>query len=161
MKRLMTILAVLVLVGAVAVPVMAWYPGWGRGHHMMGYWGNGPGSGRVYYGNLAIEQKNKLEALDRKYYEDTRTLRDKVWAKSRELDIVLNSSNPDLEKAKALENEIGELRVKLDEKALAYELEVRKIVPDRDAGYGNDGWYGNHRGYYGHMRGYGGGYCWN
>jgi len=44
MKRLTTIIGILALVGAVAVPVMAWGPGWGRGHHM-GRYGHGIGYG--------------------------------------------------------------------------------------------------------------------
>lgn len=157
MKRLTMILGILLLAGAVAVPVMAWGPGWGRGHHMMGYWGNGPEYGRGY-GNLTPEQRSKLDALDRTFSDETRDLRDQIWTTSRELDTVLNSSNPDLEKAKALQKEISELRAKLDEKELSYELEARKIVPDERFGYG----YGHHRGpYSGHMMGYGPGNCWN
>jgi zinc resistance-associated protein len=162
MKKITIIIGILVLVGAVAVPVMALGPHWGWGHHnMMGYWGSGPEYGRDYYGNLTSEQKSKLDTLDRKYYEETRDLRNQVWTKSRELDSVLNSSDPDIEKAKALQNEISDLRAKLDEKALAYELEARKIVPDQRSGYGYGPWYGHHMGSYGHMMGYGPGYCGN
>jgi Spy/CpxP family protein refolding chaperone len=160
MKRTMTILAVLVLVGAVAVPVMAWYPGWGGGHHMMGHWGNGPECGRDY-GNLTSEQRSKLNALDRKFYDETSDLRNQIWAESRELDSVLGSSNPDLEKAKSLQAEISELRAKVDEKTLSYELEARKIIPEDQLGSAYGGWYGHHMGPYGHMMGYGPGYCWN
>jgi len=162
MKRLTTIIGILVLAGAVAVPVMAWGPGWGRGHHMMGYWGSGPEYGRGEYGNLTSEQKSSLDALDRKFYEETRELRDQIWTKSRELDSVLNSSNPDLDKAKALQKEISDFRAKLDEKKMEYDLEARKIRPESQYGSG----YG--RGYGGPMMGYGmgrGGYgpgaCWN
>jgi Spy/CpxP family protein refolding chaperone len=156
----MTILAVLVLVGAVAVPVMAWYPGWGGGHHMMGHWGKGPECGRDY-GNLTSEQRSKLNALDRKFYDETSDLRNQIWAESRELDSVLGSSNPDLEKAKSLQAEISELRAKVDEKTLSYELEARKIIPEDQFGGAYGGWYGHHMGPYGHGMGYGPGYCWN
>jgi zinc resistance-associated protein len=162
MKRLTTIIGILVLAGAVAVPVMAWGPHWVRGHHMMGYWGSGPEYGRGDYGNLTSEQKSSLDALDRKFYEETRDLRDQIWTKSRELDSVLNSSNPDLDKAKALQKEISDLRAKLDEKTVTYELEARKIAPDQRLGHGYGRGYGYHMGPYGHMMGYGpGGYCWN
>jgi hypothetical protein len=40
MKRLFALLGILVLVGAIAVPVLAHGPGWGRGGHMG--WGGGP-----------------------------------------------------------------------------------------------------------------------
>lgn len=159
MKRLTMIVGILVLIGAVAVPVMARGPGWGWGHHMMGYWGCSPEYGRDNYGNLTSEQRSKLDALDRKLYEETRDLRDQIQKKSSELGRALNSSDPDLDKAKALQKEISELRARLDEKRLTYELEARKIVPDQRLGYG--GWYGHHMGPYGHGMGYGPGYCWN
>jgi zinc resistance-associated protein len=162
MTKITTIIGILLLAGAVAVPVMAWGPHWGGGgHHMMGYWGSSPEYGRGSYGNLTSEQKTKLEALDRKFYNETKELRDQIWTKSRELDVVLNSSNPDIEKAKALHNDIRALRAELDEKMLTYDLEARKILPDRRLGYGNGGWYGHHMGTYGPMMGYGPGYCWN
>ena len=162
MTKLTTIIGILVLVGlALAVPVMAWGPHWGGGHHMMGYWGNSPEYGRGDYGNLTTEQRSKLDTLDSKFYEETRALRDQLWTKSDELDTVLNSTNPDLDKAKVLQNEISDLRAKLDEKTLTYELEARKIAPDQRLGHGYGSWHGRHMGSYGHMMGYGPGYCWN
>lgn len=162
MKKTTIIIGILLLAGAVAVPVMAWGPHWGGGHHMMGYWGSGPEYGRGDYDNLTSEQKSKLDTLDRKFYEETRDLREQVWTKSRELDNVLNSSDPDLEKAKALQKEMNDLRAKLDEKTLTYDLEARKIVPeDHRLGYAYGRGYGYHMMPYGHMMGYGPGYCWN
>jgi zinc resistance-associated protein len=162
MKKLTTIIGILVLVGAVAVPVMAWGPGWGRGHHMMGYWGSDPEYGRGHYGNLTSEQKSRLDTLDRKFYEETGELRNQIRTKSRELDVALNSTDPDLDTAKALQKEISELRARLDEKALTYELEARKIEPDQRLGYGYGGGYGHHMGPYGHGMGYGpDNNCWN
>ena len=55
-------IGVLALVIAVAVPVIAWGPGWGRGHHMMGYWGDGPEYGSGDYENLTSDQKSSLDA---------------------------------------------------------------------------------------------------
>ena len=161
MKRLTTIIGILVLVGTVAVPVMAWGPGWGRGNHMMGNWGSGPEYGRGYSGNLTTDQRSKLEALDRKFYDETGELRDQIRTKSSELDTALNSSDPDLDQAKAIQKEISGLRANLDEKTLAYELEARKIVPDQRLGYGYGGGYGPHMGPYGRGMGYGSGNCWN
>ncbi len=161
MKKLTMIIGILLLAGAVAVPVMAWGPHWGGGHHMMGYWGSDSEYGRDDYGNLTSEQKSKLDTLDRTFYEETSELRDQIWTKSRELDVALNSSSPDLEKAKALQKEISELRAKLDEKTLTYEFEARKIVPDQRLGYAYGGGYGRHTGPYDRGMGYGPGYCWN
>lgn len=173
MYKLTTIIGILFLTGILAAPVMAWGPR-GGGHHMMGYWGNGPGNGSGDYGNLTSEQKTKLEALDRNFYDETKDLRARLQTRFDELDNVLAGTNPDYKKAKALQNEISDLRAKLDEKRLTYTIEVRKILPDQRFGYGNGGGYGHHHmmgnygsmmgygGRYGnHMRGYGSGYCWD
>lgn len=179
MKRLITLFGILVLVGAVAVPVLAHGPGWGRGHHMG--WGGGPGQGYCGdYGpgasNLTEEQRTKLDTLNKKFYDETAQLRNEMWTKSRELSALLNSANPDAEKARALQKEITGLRAQLAEKRLDFELEERKIAPDtrygsgygRGYGQGYGRGYGHHMGGYGHhmggsgphMGGYGQGGCW-
>ena len=159
MTRVTKILGIAILVGALAVPVFVWADGWGRGHHMMGPWGSGPGHHSDYergYGSLTGEQRTQLEQLDRKFYDETADLRNEIWTKSAELNTLLNSSNPDSEKGRALQKELSDLRAKLDEKRLNYELEARKIRPEPRFGRG----YG--RGNYGHhMEGYGPGSCRN
>ena len=173
MTRVTKILGITLLIGALAVPVFAGAHGWSRGNHMMGHWGGGPEYDRQHerdFGKLTEEQRSQLEQLDRKFYDETATLRNEFRAKSAELNAVLNSSNPDLEKAKALQGELSDLRAKLDEERLSYELEARKINPEprSDRGYGR-GYYGHHRGGSGPHMGYGrhmmGGYgpesCWN
>lgn len=172
MRRVTTIIAVALVVGALAVPTFTWAHGWSRGHHMMGPWGSGPeycyGPERGYE-NLTQEQRSKLEQLDRKFYDETATLRDQIWEKSAELNALLNGYNPDSEKVKALQRELSDLRATLDEKQLTYELEIRKIIPEPRSGreYGR-GYHGRHMGGYGphmgfgwHMGGFGPGSCWN
>ena len=158
MKRNITTIGILVLAGALIFPLMAFSYGWGGGHYMMGYWGSRAEYGRCYYGNLTSEQETKLEALDSKFYDETRELRDSILTKSSELEAVIGNSNPDIEKAKGLQKEISDLRATLDEKTVAYELEARKIVPDQNPGYGNRGWNGHHMGSLSSMMGYGHGY---
>jgi hypothetical protein len=53
MKKLMTILGVVVLAGVIAYPVFAHGPGWGRGGHMMGYYDGGSGHCWEYGGGYA------------------------------------------------------------------------------------------------------------
>jgi zinc resistance-associated protein len=169
MKRLGIVLGSMTLVAMIASTVLAWGPGWGRDRHMMGDWGGGPGYCRQYefsrgYDPLPEEQRTKLDALNRKFYDDTRQLRSSLWTKTGELNILLGASNPDLEKARALQREISELRAKLSEKRLEYDFEARKVAPDQaytrrwGKGYG----YGRHgKGYGPKGRGYGRGNCWN
>ncbi len=179
MKRLIALFGILVLVGAIAVPVLAHGPGWGRGPHMG--WGDGPGQGYCGdygpgAGNLTEEQQAQLDNLNKKFYDETAQLRNEMWTKSRELSALLNSPSPDAEKARALQKEITALRAQLSEKRLNFELEERKIAPDaryghgygRGYGRGYGGGYGHHMGGYGHhmggyghhMGGYGPGGCW-
>ena len=163
MKRLLAILGSVVLVAALAMPLFAHGPGWARGRHMIGPWGSGPDYCGQYergYGNLAKEQRSQLEELDRKFYNETAKLRNEIWAKSIELNSLLNSADPDPEKAKTLQKELGELRTKMDEKRLTYELEALKILPEsRSSGCYSRG-YGHHMGGFGHGIGHGPWSCW-
>ena len=125
MKRLIALLGILVLVGAIALPVLAHGPGWGRGHHMG--WGGGPGQGYCGdygpgAGNLTEEQRTKLDTLHKKFYDETAQLRNEMWTKSSELNALLNSPNPDADKARALQKEITGLKSQLAEKRLDFEL---------------------------------------
>jgi Spy/CpxP family protein refolding chaperone len=161
MKKILTIIGVLGLAAVMAAPVMAQGPGWGRGDRMAGYWGGGPGNGWNYgagYGNLTDEQRTQLDNLYKKFYDNTADTRNQLWSKRGELYTLLNSSNPDPAKAKALQKDINDLRAKLAQDRLALDLEVQKINPD--ARYGASGpWAGYGRGMmgygYGHMGGYG------
>ena len=172
MKKVLALLVGAALVAVVAVPLWAYGPGWGRGQHMMGPWGSAPGYSQQYergFANLTGEQRSQLQQLDRKYYDETATIRDKIWAKSAEINTLLNGPNPDVEKVKALQKELSDLRAMMDEKQLSYELEIRKIIPEAQFGRGyGRGYYGHHMGgYYPHMgygwygRSYGPGSCWN
>jgi zinc resistance-associated protein len=159
MRRLIVVLGILVLGGAIAVPVLAHGPGWGRGPRMG--WGGGPGYGYCGdYGpgaaNLTEEQRTQLDNLNKKFYDETAQLRNEMWTKSRELSALLDATNPDADKARALQKDITGLRSQLAEKRLNFELEERKIAPDARYGYGYGGGYGPHMGGYGHhMGGYG------
>ena len=122
MRRVTKLFVVALLVGALAVPVVAWSHGWGRGHHMMGPRGSAPEYCWGYergYGDVTKEQRNQLEELDRKFYDETTNLRNEIWAKSTELDSLLRSPDPDPEKVKAFQRELSDLRAKVDEKRLS------------------------------------------
>ena len=160
MKKLITIIGILLLTAVIAYPVFAHGPGWGRWDHMWGS-GGGPGScwqdGRGLRG-LTEEQQSKLDGLDQKFFNETGSLRGEIWSKKAELDSLLNSQNPDGEKMKALQKEINTLQAQMSEKRLNYRLEARKTAPEgysgRNAGrYSERSW--SSRG------GRGGGGCWN
>ena len=178
MKKTLTVLGIVLLIAAFAYPVFGRGPGWGRGYHMMGdgygghmmgNWGRGPGYGGTYNrenSNLTEDQAKELDTLDRKFTDETADLRENLWAKSGELNTLMNSTNPDAVKAKALQGEISDLRSQMAEKRTGYELEARKINPDTSygSGYGRGGRGmrgGPMMGYGGNRGGYGQGACWN
>lgn len=148
MKKLATTLGILFLVGVLAAPVLAHRGGWGA-------WSRGFDNcwrGSEPDGNLSESQNAELDRLEQKFSNETARLRDKIWAKSEELDTLLNSAEPDVKKVKAVQKEITDLRAKIDRQRIDFELEARKITPN--SGYGG----GYSRGYGRHMMGYGGGY---
>jgi len=162
-KNIITILGIALLVAALAYPVFARGPGWG-GHHMMGNWGRG--SGYAWHhdrgsGNLTPEQMTQMDRFNRNFYEETADLRNEIWKKSSDLNTLLNSADPDLEKARTLQKGISDLRAQLDEKRLNYELEARKINPDHRYGGGYGRPSGRQMGGVGPGMGYGPGSCWN
>ena len=134
----------------------------------MGNWDRGPGYGGAYNrgnSNLTEDQAKELDTLDRKFTDETADLRNKLWTKSGELNVLMNSTNPDAVKAKALQGEISDLRSQMAEKRTGYELEARKINPDTryGSGYGRGGrgMRGGPMMGYGGNGGYGQGACWN
>jgi len=165
MKRLLGILAIVLLVGAIAVPLMAYGPGGARGGYMM-YGRDGNDVDRPYYRgndvNLTTEQREQLEALDKKYYDETTQLRKDLWDKRTELDTVLNAADPDMNKAKAIQNELSDIQAKLAEKRLEYQVEAQKINPNARYGRGAYGRGMMDYGPRGGMRGgsFGPGACW-
>ena len=148
MKKVLTTLGILVLVGFLTAPVFAHRYGGGKNY-------GGPGSGSCWYegGDLTDNQKAELEKLHQQYVDDTAKMREEIWNKSAELDTLLNSSNPDPKKAKGLQREISDLKAKMSDKRVDFELKARKIAPNARSGRGYGKGYG--RGY-GH--GHGGGY---
>lgn len=155
MKERTNITGILLLSVLLIVPVAAWAHGWGwGGGHMMGYGGRGYGNydrDDNGYNTLNQEQQEKLADLDRKFYDETRELRDKLWSRSSELNALLSQNNPDPSEAGRLQKEVSDLRAQLDQKATAYGIEARKTAPEGrfGGGYG----HGPMMGGYGHMMG--------
>jgi len=159
MKKLVTVLGVLLLVGVMAYPVFARGSGWGRG---CSGWGSGGGQGngsgdcrRDQGGSpaLAPEQQKELNNLNQKFFNETSSLRNNIRNKQNEMSLLLNGENPDTAKLQTLQKELSTLKSQMADKRLAYRLETRKVAPQ--GAYG--GGYGRGRGYGGNR----GGSCWN
>ena len=171
MKKLAVIFGIIFLVGAVAYPVFAHGPGWGKGGRgAYGGWGSGPGycyQGQGTFGNLTQEQQAQLDKLNQDFFNETNTLRNEIWTKKRELNSLLNAEQIDENKVRALHKELTALRADMSDKRLQYRLEAQKIAPEAGFGPGWGGRKGYHKGFgpgkgYGRpMGGYGQGGCWN
>ena len=156
MRKVMTTLGILILMGVLAAPVFAHR--WGGGKNY-----GGPGAGPCWLesGDLTESQQVELDKLHEQFVKDTAKTREEIWTKSAELDTLMDSSNPDPKKVKTLQREISNLKAKMSERRIDFELQARKIAPDARFGRGYGKGYG--RGYgrghgWGHHHGYHGGY---
>jgi len=157
MKRLFSIAAVILLVGVIAVPLMAQGPGGGKGgSRIYGGRGDCEYGPRGGYDNFTAEQREQLDALHKKFYDETVQLRKDLRDKRIELHDLLDTENPDVEKAKAIQSEISTIQAKMAQKRVEFMVEKRKIAPD--AGYGRG--FGRHMGFAQSRGGYGPGSCW-
>jgi len=137
MKKLLTVMAVLVLAVAVAVPSFA-YRGW-RGH------GDGPCADvtKVPGLNLTVEQKAKLTDMQAAHLKDIKPLRDKLYSKKGNLRLLWLEKNLDQAKITALDKEIRAIRDQIHDKRTSYQWAVYQLLtPEQREQLGNLG----HRG---------------
>lgn len=163
MRTTKTILVISVILLAGAVFAYA-HDGYGPGHHrrgcgdsMMGpgYHGNmmeyGPGWGRHRgWSGLSEKEAVEVDAARDKFHNDTKELRGKLDEKAVQLRNEMVKDEPDSGKVATLQKELSDLRAEFDQKAVAHQLKMRKLLPDKFQGRG----YGRGGG-----RAYGG-YCW-
>ena len=160
MKKVLMTLGILFMVGILAAPVFAHR--WGGDKN---YGGPGYGPCWVEGGDLTESQQVELDKLNEKFVNDTAKLREDIWNKSAELDTLIESPNPDATKVKALQKEINDLKAKMADQRVDFELKARQIAPNARVGrgYGRGYGMGPHHGPYGrHGMRYGQGYgpCW-
>jgi hypothetical protein len=117
------------------------------------------------YNHSPGQEGEQMDALDRQHNEDSVYLKYQIQMKEKQLDALLDSPKPDLEKVRHLRKGIGELRAEADQEQRNYELEAGKMNPGDRSG-STDGWssYGSPgrsgsggMGYGGGGMGYGGG----
>jgi Spy/CpxP family protein refolding chaperone len=134
MKKTATIIGTLVLVAAIAIPVFAHDRGWGKGRGM----GVRPEARQAPCGEniptLTPEQSAKLKELREKHDKDTLPLRNELIAKRAEFRNLWSQGNPDEAAIKAKQQEMNDLRNKLQHSMTEYRLEVGKILtPEQQA----------------------------
>jgi Spy/CpxP family protein refolding chaperone len=145
MKR-QTILVVIVLMAVVPFASPSFAMGNGMGGHgmgrqdMMGSWGSAlmdwwqKWQNRGEYTAPTDEQRSRMNAPERDYYKNSAALESAIEKKSKELDTVLNSPDPDIQRVRTLHNEIRDLRETLAKKQLDFERQAQQIDPQAEHG---------------------------
>lgn len=139
MKKILLRVGILFMVGILAAPVFAHR--WG-GDGYGAYGGRGGGPCWLEGGDLSESQQVELDKLHENFVNDTATLREEIWNKSSELDTLLDSPNPDVNKVKTLQKEISNLQAKMADRRVDFELQARKVAPNAPFGRGYGRGYG-------------------
>jgi len=151
MKRLALIFTVAIATAAFAIPAYAM--GGGMGGGMSGGMGgsgmmSNSGSGLLdwfqnwWHGGQYAQppggEGEEMQALNRQHNEDSVYLKYQIQMKEKQLDALLESNNPDIEKVRHLRKGIRELRAEADQEQRNYELEANKLNrgyrPDNSGG---------------------------
>jgi len=140
MKRLA--LVIMVMMGAAAFAFPAYAMGGGMGGGMSGGMG---GSGMMGNGGSGLldwfqnwrngrqaaypsgQDSGEMKALDRQHNEDSAYLRYEIQMKEKQLDAILESSDPDIEKIRHLRKGIRELRAEAEQERRNYEREAGRL----------------------------------
>jgi Spy/CpxP family protein refolding chaperone len=128
MKKTAIIIGTLLLVAALAIPVLAHDRGWGKGRVI----GIGPEGRQAPYceniPNLTPEQSAKLKELSEQHRKDMLPLKNEMIAKKAELRNLWLQRDLDEAAIRAKQQEINDLRNKLQDTMTEYRLEVGKIL---------------------------------
>jgi|YelNatPaOPRAMG01_1025707.scaffolds.fasta_scaffold44608_6 Spy/CpxP family protein refolding chaperone len=144
MKRMILLTLSLLLVLGLAVSSVMAGPGYGRGF-------NAPGYGYPAIPNLTAEQSAKIQALQKKYLDETAPLQQQLLAKRTELRSLWLNPQPDQAKITVLQKEVLNLQSKIAEKSTNLRLEIRNVLtPEQQAQLGAFG-YGPGMGKMGRM----------
>jgi zinc resistance-associated protein len=146
MKKTIIIISSFLLVAFIAGNVLAWGPGSGRG---MG-WNSGQNSGQdcPRYGgqngyngqnnasNLSQEQTDELSALRQKFIDETYEIRSAKYAKQQEINMLMETSNPDRAKLSKLTKQASKLQNEMRDKQIDFQLAAKAIAPELNTGRG-------------------------
>lgn len=132
MKKIKKIAGITLLIMTLALPVLAWGPGFAQGF--------GPGpcwNCDNCCSQLTKEQQEKLNDLYKNYEDKTTEARNEITKKQIDLNTELNRNEPDIKKAKSIQKDINELQDKVSEAHLEFIVEAKKIYPDLNTRMGS------------------------
>jgi hypothetical protein len=136
MKRFALLLTIMIAAAALAVPAYAMGGGMSGGmggSGMMGSIGSGlfdwfqKWRNGSQYTDQAGQDRKDMEALNRQHNEDSAYLQYQIRMKEKQLDALLDSSDPDIQEARALRKGIRELREEAEQEQHNYEVEAGKM----------------------------------
>jgi hypothetical protein len=113
------------------------------GGRMMGNWGTGLENllqnwqDRKENTISHNEQRKQMQELDQQHNEDSAYLTYQIQMKEKQLDALLESTGPDIEKIKALRKNIRELRLVVDQEQRQYERDAWGLNNDYGSDYRN------------------------
>ena len=136
-------IAALVTVAVIAVGSVAFAgKGMGDGDGNYGYGRHHRRADCPYgqrFADLTPEQREQMETERQAFFDATKKDRQDLYAKRLELRAEIAKSDPDMEKASALQQEVSNLQASLDQKRLTHIMAMRKINPDAGRGFFMDG----------------------
>jgi Spy/CpxP family protein refolding chaperone len=133
-NKVITILAIVAIIGFSAYAFADWGMGYGR--HGMGMYGGAMGYGNQgYMGNLSADEITKLDQERANFLKDTEGIRQDIYAKDLALRSELSKQSPDAQKAAQLQKEISELQNQLDQKRIDQMVKMRQVNPNAGRGF--------------------------
>ena len=133
-KRNVIILTTLLIVG-LASATLAWggQGGWGRGQGCGATCSGGDFAGAAGL-NLTADQTEKLQTLRQTMQQETKPLRDKMFAARGDLRLLWADKNPNQDKIVAAQKEMRSLRDQMQDKMTAYRLAALNVLtPEQKA----------------------------
>ncbi|GAB6177412.1 hypothetical protein JCM16814_23030 [Desulfobaculum senezii] len=155
MTKKNTTIAAFVAVAVLTLAAVAYAgPHHGQMRGQMGGHGWGQGYCGQGYQALSPEQQQKADAIAQQFYQDTKPLREQMYAKRAELEALLASPNADQSRIDAVTKDIANLRSQLFEKRVKFRQQMGNETGIRmpmGRGYGHGGYHrgGGGGGYYG------------
>jgi len=144
MKRYVTVMAMVFLLGMIAMPALARGPGGSGDPGFHPCWQGGSG-----YTNLTEEQRTQLDQIHSKLCETMAPLRNELHSKYEELNTLMNGPEPDPEKARELQREVSELKGKMAQERVQFWLAAKKIAPELRMNMGRGSGPHGHGGFHG------------
>ena len=125
-----TLITVSLMLALALMATAALARGPGRGYGM----GPGYGYGTPAIPNLTADQSSQIQALQKAHLDEIAPLQEELFKKSTEIRSLWSTPNPDQAAITGKQQEISNLRTRLQEKGTNFRFEIRKLLtPEQQA----------------------------